>query len=99
METLCVAEFWKWISLNLICAQYLESLGNKVYTEKEARLLFAQSSEVNMRKILPQGDLLKTEMDQYHRAILFLAQKAKFKGLIRQYFHDAGILISIGANK
>ncbi|MFE8033057.1 class I SAM-dependent methyltransferase [Thiohalocapsa marina] len=89
-----------WLSLSEIYARYLESPGTKAYTVREARELFADFSQVEIRTVLTHGDLLESAAGQRHRgALLTLARKVWPRGLIRRLLPGAGLFMLIEARK
>ena len=89
-----------WLSLREIYARYLESPGTKAYSAAEARMLFAQFREVNIRTVLTHGDLLESGSGQRHRGpLLSLARKLWPRGVIRRLLPGAGLFMLIEAKK
>ena len=89
-----------WLSLRDIYARYLESPGTKAYSVAEARALFADFSEVQIRTVLTHGDLLESGAGQRHRgALLTLARKVWPRGLIRRFFSKNGLFMLIEARR
>ncbi|WP_200251381.1 hypothetical protein [Lamprobacter modestohalophilus] len=66
----------------------------------EARRLFADFSQVEIRTVLTHGDLLESAAGQRHRgALLTLARKVWPRGLIRRLLPGAGLFMLIEATK
>jgi ubiquinone/menaquinone biosynthesis C-methylase UbiE len=93
-------QFRPWMSLSEIYARYLESPGTTAYTANEARLLFADFSEIDIQTVLTHGDLLQSEVGQRHRGVLLsLARKLWPRSVIRRFFPNAGLFMLIEAKK
>ena len=89
-----------WMTLSEIYAQDLESPGTKAYTPSEARELFREFSEVELRVVLTHGDLLESDAGQRHRGpMLTVARKIWPRSLIRRPFPHAGLFMLIEARK
>jgi hypothetical protein len=89
-----------WLSLCDIYARYLESPGTKAYSVAEARALFADFSQVEIRTVLTHGDLLESGAGQRHRgALLTVAREIWPRWLIRQVLPGAGLFMLIKAAK
>lgn len=87
-----------WVSLRDIYARYLESPGTKAYSVAEARVLFADFSQVEIRTVLTHGDLLESGAGQRHRgALLTLARKVWSRWLMRRFFSKKGLFMLIDA--
>jgi ubiquinone/menaquinone biosynthesis C-methylase UbiE len=92
--------FKPWLTLSEIYARYLESPGTKAYSMHEARVLFAEFSEVEIRTVLTHGDLLESEVGQRHRGVLLtLAKKLWPRQLLKLFFSRAGLFMLISAKK
>jgi len=89
-----------WLSLREIYARYLESPGTKAYSVADARVLFSQFSEVNIRTVLTHGDLLESAAGQRHRGpLLSLARKLWPRQAIQRLLPGAGLFMLIEAKK
>ncbi len=89
-----------WLSLRDIYSRYLESPGTKAYSVAEARALFADFSQVEIRTVLTHGDLLESGAGQRHRgALLTVARKIWPRWLIRRVLPGAGLFMLIQAVK
>jgi SAM-dependent methyltransferase len=87
-------------SLDSIYSKYLESPGTKAYTVEEAKLLFAQFSNVEIDTVLTHGDLLSSKAGQRHEGILLdLARKIYPRQLIKRVFPKNGLFMLIKATK
>ena len=92
--------FKPWLTLNEIYARYLESPGTKAYSVDEARALFADFSEVNIRTVLTHGDLLESAVGQRHRGLMLTLAKMMWpRRLLRFFFPSAGLFMLISAKK
>lgn len=79
---------------------YLESPGTKAYSVAEARALFADFSDVQIRTVLTHGDLLESGAGQRHRgALLTVARRVWPRGVIRRVLPGAGLFMLIQAVK
>ena len=89
-----------WLPLQEIYARYLESPGTKSYSVAEARKLFDDFSQVQIRTVLTHGDLLESDAGQRHRGLLLtLARKLWPRRLIRRLLPGAGLFMLIEARK
>lgn len=83
-------------SLNEIYAQYLESLGTKAYTVKEAQKMFSMFTSVSIETVLSHGDLLSSSAGQRHEGtILNIARKIYPRKLIESFFPKHGLFMLI----
>ena len=89
-----------WTSLTEVYARYLESPGTKAYSLSEARRMFADFREVQIRTWLTHGDLLESAAGQRHEgALLSLARKIWPRALLRRYAGSHGLFMLIRAAK
>lgn len=89
-----------WLSLRDIYARYLESPGTKAYSVAEARALFADFRQVDIRTVLTHGDLLESGAGQRHGgALLTLARQVWPRLLIRRLFSQNGLFVLIEARR
>ena len=89
-----------WLPLQEIYARYLESPGTKSYSVAEARKLFDDFSQVQIRTVLTHGDLLESDAGQRHRGLLLkLARKLWPRRVIRRLLPGAGLFMLIEARK
>lgn len=89
-----------WLSLRAIYARYLESPGTKAYSVGEARALFKDFREVEIRTVLTHGDLLESGAGQRHQgALLTVARRLWPRALIRKLLPGAGLFMLIEAVK
>jgi len=83
-------------SLAEIYAQHLESPGTKAYSMAEARRMFGQFSQVEMRAELGFGDLLEGGVGQRHRGpLLSLAKRLWPRWFFKRFMkgHGLGLLV------
>jgi len=86
--------------LSAIYANYLESPGTKAYSVAEARRLFGQFSQVDIKTVLTHGDLLASQAGQRHGgALLDWARKVWPRRLIKACFPRNGLFMLITATK
>lgn len=89
-----------WMTLREVYARYLESPGTKAYSVAEARALFADFSQVEIRTVLTHGDLLESGAGHRHRgALLTLARKVWPRWLIRRLFSQYGLFMLVDARR
>ena len=89
-----------WMTLSQVYARYLESPGTKAYTTDEARRLFSDFADVQVRTVLTHGDLLESEAGQRHRGLaLDLARLIWPRSIIRRFFPNAGLFMLVSALK
>lgn len=89
-----------WKGLAAIFAEYLESPGTKAYSVDEARALFAEFSDVNIRTVLTHGDLLESGAGQRHRGPLLAAARLLWpRALLRRFCTGCGLFMLITAVK
>lgn len=87
-------------SLKKIYSKYLESPGTKAYTIGEARQMFKQFKNVDIKTVLTHGDLLISEAGQRHRGLLLsLAKKLFPRFIIKRLFSKHGLFMLIKAVK
>jgi len=88
------------VGMKEIYSKYLESPGTKAYSFAEARELFKDFSEVNIRTVMTHADLLESDVGQRYRGtILSVARKVWPRWLIRSLFPNAGLFMLIEARK
>jgi SAM-dependent methyltransferase len=88
------------LRLDEVYALHLESPGTKAYSPEEARKLFADFSEVQVKTRLGPGDLLQGAVGQRHRGILLTAAKALYpRWLLRRFLPRHGLYLLIEATK
>ena len=86
--------------LNDIYARYLESPGTKAYTTAEARAMFADFGQSDVRIQLNFGDLLEGSVGQRHQgALLSIAKKLWPRWLLLRLFKNHGLYLLIEARK
>jgi len=89
-----------WRGLESIYAEHLESPGTKAYSITEARKLFAQFHDVQIRTVLTHGDLLSSAAGQRHQGVLLkVARKMWPRSLIQRFVPWAGLFMLIEARK
>jgi SAM-dependent methyltransferase len=89
-----------WRSLNEVFAANLESPGTKAYSVSEARTLFSDFPDVNIRTVLTHGDLLTSNVGQRHRGwILSTARRLWPRALLRTTLPRCGLFMLIEAKK
>lgn len=87
-------------SLDDIYANHVESPGTKAYSLPEARPLFHEFSQVDIRTQLSVGDLLEGAAGQRHRGkLLTLAKKLWPRPLIKFFLKQHGLFLMIEARK
>ena len=87
-------------SLCEIYACHLESPGTKAYSVREAQMLFAGFSDVEVSTVLTHGDLLESEAGQRHQGwLLFAAKRIWPRALIRRLLPSHGLFMLIVARK
>lgn len=85
-----------WRSLREVYARHLESPGTKAYTPGEARALFADFADVDVRSELSPGDLLLGAAGQRHRGMLLDAARRLYpRGVVRRFFAGWGLHLLI----
>lgn len=95
-----LCRFQPWRSMGYIYANYLESPGTKAYTIAEARRMFSQFDDVEIRIELTHGDLLESGAGQRHRGpMLTIARKLWPRRLLRRMVPGAGLFMLIAAVK
>tara|TARA_B100000795_G_C22731904_1_gene411700 strand:- start:366 stop:1175 length:810 start_codon:yes stop_codon:yes gene_type:complete len=83
-------------SLTTIYSKYLESPGTKAYSKKEAKELFSNFSEIDIRTVLTHGDLLESAAGQRHKGVFIdIARKLWPRALIKFFFPSAGLFMLI----
>jgi ubiquinone/menaquinone biosynthesis C-methylase UbiE len=88
------------VGMKEIYSKYLESPGTKAYSFAEAKELFKDFSEVNIRTVMTHADLLESDVGQRYRGtVLSLARKVWPRWLIRSLFPNAGLFMLIEARK
>jgi len=86
--------------LDDIYASHLESPGTKAYSISEARMLFRDFSDVDVRIQLSFGDLLYGSVGQRHGgALLSIAKKLWPRFLLKRVFASHGLVMLIEARK
>jgi ubiquinone/menaquinone biosynthesis C-methylase UbiE len=89
-----------WMTLTEVYARYLESPGTKAYPLHEARRMFANFSDVQIRTCLTHGDLLESAAGQRHGgALLSLARAIWPRRLLRRFAGSHGLFMLIRAVK
>jgi len=92
--------FKPWLSLSYVYHHYLESLGTKAYTPREARELFTKFKNVKTNVILTHHDLLTSDAGQRHQGVLLnLARKIWPRNFIQKYLPGHGLFLTIEATK
>jgi SAM-dependent methyltransferase len=87
-----------WLSLDHVCARYLESPGTKVYSRAQARALFGAFQRVRIEIKLTHGDLLESQAGQRHQGVLIrIARKVWPRALLRRFAPDHGLFMLITA--
>jgi ubiquinone/menaquinone biosynthesis C-methylase UbiE len=87
-------------TLREIYAEHLESPGTKAYTVTEARKMFRDFSEVDMRVQLSFGDLLEGAVGQRHQGLLLtIAKKLWPRAVLRTLFRRHGLMLLIEVRK
>jgi Trk K+ transport system NAD-binding subunit len=80
--------------------KYLESPGTKAYSVEEARQMFSQFTNVEIKTILTHADLLTSEAGQRHRGkLLVLAKKIFPRAIIKRFLPRHGLFMMIKATK
>lgn len=88
------------LSLAEIYSTYLESPGTKAYTQREARQLFADASEVATRVELTHGDLLESGAGQRHEGlVLSIARRIWPRWIIRRVGKQFGLFLLVSGIK
>ena len=86
--------------LSVIYARHLESPGTKAYSVAEARRLFGQFRQVDIKTVLTHGDLLASQAGQRHGgALLDMARKIWPRRFIQACFPRHGLFMLITATK
>lgn len=89
-----------WRSLKYIYHHYLESLGTKTYTPKEAKVLFKKFKHVKTNVVMTHHDLLDSDAGQRHQGVLLnAARKLWPRQLIKKYLPGHGLFLTIEATK
>ncbi|CAB5083591.1 hypothetical protein D3OALGA1CA_397 [Olavius algarvensis associated proteobacterium Delta 3] len=89
-----------WKTLGDIYFNYLESRGTKAYTIEEARELFQKFKNPEFHIYLTHGDLLTSAAGQRHEGVLLdLARTIWPRRIIRKYFKNHGLFLTIRATK
>ena len=101
LGALCaVAAERPWHSLDSIYARYLESPGTKAYSIHEAKMLFSDFGDTEIKTVLTHGDLLTSQAGQRHQgAILSIAKLCWPRWFIRNFFPGHGLFMLISATK
>jgi len=83
-------------SLADVYAHHLESPGTKAYSRAEARSMFSEFSQVDIRTMLSFGDLLEGAVGQRHRgALLTLIKRLYPRAAIRRLLPRHGLTMLI----
>jgi len=89
-----------WRSLADVYAHHLESPGTKAYSPAEARSMFSEFSQVDIRTVLCFGDLLQGAAGQRHRGpLLTLAKRLYPRAAIRRLLPGHGLTMLIEATR
>ena len=87
-------------SLNKIYSRYLESPGTKAFTVKQAKEMFKDFSQVDIKTVLTHGDLLSSNVGQRHKgALISIARKLWPRKLIRSLLPNHGLFMLVHARK
>lgn len=87
-------------ALRDIYSNHLESPGTKAYSIKEARMMFSQFSQVDMKVQLSIGDLLEGAVGQRHCGVLLSIAKMLWpRKLLKMLFKNHGLMLLVEAQK
>lgn len=93
-------KFKPFTTLNYIYSNYLESPGTKAYSISEARHLFKDFKNVEIKTVLTHGDLLSSEAGQRHKGfLLYIARLIYPRLIIKYFFPKNGLFMLISAKK
>ncbi|EYF06434.1 class I SAM-dependent methyltransferase [Chondromyces apiculatus] len=96
----CAARGKPWKSPRWAAYHHLESPGTKTYTQEEARVLFSDFSQVQLRSQLSSGDLLSFRAgEKYQGGLHKLAWKYYPRGLVQLTGNRFGLALMIEATK
>lgn len=89
-----------WLSMNEIYSRHMESPGTKAYTIKQAKKLFGNFSEVQIKTCLSHGDLLTSKAGQRHEGVLLsVARMIHPRWFIKKCLSGNGIFMLITVKK
>ena len=83
-----------------IYSNYLESPGTKAYSISEARHLFKDFKNIEIKTVLTHGDLLTSEAGQRHNGFLLNVARLIYpRSIIKYLFPKNGLFMLINAKK